>query len=119
MANLERREWLRRVGVAARIALPGIVAVGILIAVKWRVLDDVTPAALTQFFEKFGVWAPLVFLGVLAARPLALLPGQILCAVGGLVFGTVYGSIYALIGSFLSTTLLFFAARALGTRPMQ
>ncbi len=119
MAISAKGAAVRRVWLCIQVALPGLLVVGALVGLKWWVLDDIAPAELTAFFEKFGAWAPLVFLAVLALRPVAFLPGQILCAVGGLVFGTTMGSIYALIGSALSTTLLFFGARSFGTRPLQ
>lgn len=103
----------------AQVALPGLLGVGTLVALKWWVLDEYAPNELTAFFEQFGLWAPLVFIAALTLRPVALLPGQVLCAVGGLVFGTALGSVYALIGSALSTSLLFLAARSFGTRPMR
>src|SRR5688572_5391475 len=91
----------RGLGMWVQVALPGFLAVGVLVGLKWGVLDDIAPAELTTFFEKFGGWAPVVFLAVLALRPVALIPGQILCAVGGLVFGTAMGSVYSLVGSML------------------
>lgn len=119
MGNPTQGGALRKAWTVFQVTLPGLVGVGALVGLKWWVLDDFAPGELTAFFEKFGFWAPVVFVAALTVRPVALLPGQVLCAVGGLVFGTAMGSVYALIGSVLSTTLLFTAARSFGTRPMR
>lgn len=119
MTTASRGGTLKKAWMYGQVALPGLLGIGTLVALKWSVLDRFAPAELTAFFEKFGFWAPVVFVAALTVRPVAFLPGQLLCAVGGLVFGTALGSVYALIGSVLSTSLLFFAARSFGTRPMR
>lgn len=109
----------RRARGALRVGIPLAAALGGLVALKLLLPGYVRKEQLVAFFEPMGVWAPLVFLLVLGVRPAALLPGQLLCAVGGMVFGTFWGAVYALVGSALSTSLLFLAASRLGSRPMR
>lgn len=74
---------------------------------------------LSQQLQRFGRWAPLVFIVVLTLRPLILAPGQLLTAVGGLLFGALWGSVYALIGSLTSSLVVFALADRLGQRLMK
>ncbi len=81
--------------------------------------DVVNQEELRAFLKPLGPWAPAFFVLALALRPLVLLPGQLFTAVGGMVFGGPAASLYCLIGSFLSSALLFLLARRLGTRLMR
>lgn len=78
-----------------------------------------SPARLTAFVRQFGELAPLMFLAFLAARPFTLLPGQLLTAVGGILFGAVWGTVYALVGSFLACGVIFLLARRAGARVLK
>ena len=109
----------RRARGALRVGVPIAAALGGLVALKLLLPGYVQKQQLVAFFEPMGVWAPVVFLLVLAVRPAALIPGQLLCAVGGMIFGTFWGSAYALIGSVLSTSLLFLVASRVGSGPMR
>ena len=81
--------------------------------------DVVNQEDLRAFLKPLGPWAPVFFVLALALRPLVLIPGQLFTAVGGMIFGSREATLYCLIGSFLSSALLFLAARWLGTRLMQ
>jgi uncharacterized membrane protein YdjX (TVP38/TMEM64 family) len=114
-----RGKWTKRAILGARMGAPVVLGLGGLAALKFLGPDSVDSRELIALFEKFGVIAPLAFVVFLGLRPVALLPGQLLTAVGGMVFGAVSGTVYALVGSFLSTALLFYLSRRLGTGLMR
>ena len=71
-------------------------------------------ASLRRAVERMGVWAPLVYVGVVAFRVPLGLPSQLVLVGGGLVFGTVAGTLYGALGIVLSALALFLASRWAG-----
>lgn len=116
MRNQEVRRAQGREGFAGwvKIVAPMLAAVAGLIALRLLGPDVINQRELSQFLRRFGELAPVVFVLFLAARPVTLLPGQLLTAVGGLLFGAAAGTVYALIGSVLSCGLIFILARVAG-----
>jgi uncharacterized membrane protein YdjX (TVP38/TMEM64 family) len=108
----DRRTWLK-------VLAP--VACSILGLVTLRLLgpDFVNQRELHAAIAPLGRWAPLAFMLLLMVRPVTLLPGQLFCAVGGMLFGTLAGTAYALVGSFLAAALVYALSRRLGTRLMR
>ncbi|NVI97986.1 TVP38/TMEM64 family protein [Myxococcus sp. AM009] len=102
-----------------RVLAPMLVSVGGLVALRLLGPDFVDQQRLASWLEPFGKWAPIAYIGFLAIRPVTLLPGQLLTAVGGMMFGTLAATLYSLTGSLLSGLLLFAAARKLGTGLMK
>ncbi|HEY8207732.1 MAG TPA: VTT domain-containing protein [Myxococcaceae bacterium] len=98
----------------AKIAAPMMAAIGGLVALRLLSRGAVSQRTLSDFLSRFGELAPLVFVLFLGARPLTLLPGQVLTAVGGLLFGAKMGTVYALLGSLLSCALVFGLTRLAG-----
>ncbi|WP_425334822.1 TVP38/TMEM64 family protein [Myxococcus stipitatus] len=96
-----------------------LVSVGGLLMLRLLGPDFIDQRRLADVLAPLGKAAPLAYISFLAVRPLTLLPGQLLTAVGGMMFGTLAATLYSLTGSFLSATLLFALARKLGTRPMK
>lgn len=68
---------------------------------------------LLRWVETKGAWASLLFILIMAAVVVLLLPGVLLTTGAGLVFGVVEGSIYVVIGTTLGATLAFLIARYL------
>src|SRR5258707_8368436 len=99
---------------AVKIAAPMLAAIAGLVALRLLAKGAVSQRTLSEFLSRFGDLAPLVFVLFLGARPVTLLPGQVLTAVGGLLFGARMGTIYALVGSFLSCALVFGLTRFAG-----
>ena len=66
---------------------------------------------LLQWFEAQGAWAPLLFILIMAAVVVLVLPGVLLTTGAGFVFGVVEGSIYVVTGTTLGATLAFLIAR--------
>ncbi len=61
-----------------------------------------------------GAVAPLVFIGLYIALTVILIPGTILTAAGGVLFGTALGTLYVVIGATFGATAAFLLARRLG-----
>ncbi len=71
---------------------------------------------LQQFFESFGAAAPLVYLAMVTAEVvLAPLPGLMLYAPGGVVFGGFWGGLLSLAGNVLGAGIACQLMRILGT----
>ncbi len=102
-----------------RVLAPMLVSMGGLVALRLLGPDFVDQQRLASWLEPFGKWAPIAYIGFLAIRPVTLLPGQLLTAVGGMMFGTLAATLYSLTGGLLSGLLLFAAARKLGTGLMK
>ena len=76
--------------------------------------------ALLQWFDDQGAWAPLLFILIMAAVVVLVLPGVLFTTGAGFVFGVVEGSIYVVAGTTLGATLAFLIARHLfGQRAKQ
>lgn len=109
----------RGAGYWLKLIAPTLGAIGTLVIVRWVVPHFVHPPQLLRWFRGWGPWAPLIFILILTIRPLTLLPGQALTAVGGMLFGAMRGFAYSMIGSFLSTVVVFHLANRLGKRLMK
>ncbi|NMO21126.1 TVP38/TMEM64 family protein [Pyxidicoccus fallax] len=96
-----------------------LLSVGGLVMLRLLGPDFIDQKRIAAVLEPFGRAAPLAYIAFLAIRPVTLLPGQLLTAVGGMMFGTLAATLYSLTGSFLSAMLLFAVARKLGTRLMK
>lgn len=100
--------------VASVLFIATILALLIHFGVHEQVLD------LLQWFDAQGAWAPLLFILIMAAVVVLVLPGVLFTTGAGFVFGVVEGSIYVLTGTMLGATLAFLIARYLfGQRARQ
>ncbi len=68
---------------------------------------------LLQWFDTQGAWAPLLFILIMAAVVVLVLPGVMFTTGAGFVFGVVKGSLYVVLGTTLGATLAFLIARHL------
>jgi uncharacterized membrane protein YdjX (TVP38/TMEM64 family) len=76
--------------------------------------------ALLQWFDDQGAWTPLLFILIMAAVVVLVLPGVLFTTGAGFVFGVVEGSIYVVAGTTLGATLAFLIGRYLfGQRARQ
>lgn len=66
---------------------------------------------LLQWFKQQGAWAPLLFMLIMAAVVVLLLPGALFTVGAGFVFGVVPGTIYVVFGTTLGATIAFLLAR--------
>jgi uncharacterized membrane protein YdjX (TVP38/TMEM64 family) len=75
---------------------------------------------LLQWFDTQGAWASLLFILIMAAVVVLVLPGVLFTTGAGFVFGVVEGSLYVVTGTTLGATLAFLIARYLfGQRARQ
>ena len=100
-----------------RSAIPQTVKVLAIVAALAVVLKTLPVAdalrATATWIESLGYWAPIAFIGIYAISVVCFLPGSILTAAGGALFGVVYGSVYVSIASTLGASLAFLIGRHL------
>jgi uncharacterized membrane protein YdjX (TVP38/TMEM64 family) len=72
-------------------------------------------AKVQGFVMRFGPWAPLAAILLHVAQVLlAPIPGQVIDAVNGYLFGTAWGTIYSLVGVIAGSSLAMALARRFG-----
>jgi len=72
-------------------------------------------AKVQGFVTRFGPWAPLAAILLHVAQVLlAPIPGQVIDAVNGYLFGTVWGTVYSLVGVIAGSGLAMTLARRFG-----
>ena len=72
------------------------------------------PDAIREAVDEMGVWAPLVFVAIVAFRIPLMVPSALILIAGGLVFGSVEGTLYGAAGLVLSALVLFLTSRWAG-----
>lgn len=115
---------IKQIGSSMRSPLWGIAASILFVAAILAVLvyfgvhEEVT--RLLRWFDAQGAWAPLLFILIMAAVVVLVLPGIMFTTGAGFVFGVVEGSLYVVAGTTLGATLAFLIARHLfGRRARQ
>lgn len=95
-------------GIAASVLfVAAVLALLIHFDVHARVLE------LLRWFEEQGAWAPLLFILIMAAVVVLLLPGVLFTTGAGFIFGVVEGTVYVVLGTTLGAALAFLMARHL------
>ena len=70
---------------------------------------------LGEFFEELGVFAPLAYVALVTVEVVvAPIPGTILYAPAGVIFGGFWGGVFSLIGNVLGAAVSFILMRVLG-----
>jgi len=78
------------------------------------VKELLTKTALGHFLETAGLWAPLLFVVVYAVGVCLFVPGTLLTALGGAIFGAYQGFLYVWIGAMVGSSAAFWIGRTLG-----
>jgi uncharacterized membrane protein YdjX (TVP38/TMEM64 family) len=73
-----------------------------------------TQKALSQFLDRAGFWAPLVFMLVYTVGVCLFIPGSLLTALGATLFGAYWGFGYVWVGAMAGATMAFWIGRTLG-----
>jgi uncharacterized membrane protein YdjX (TVP38/TMEM64 family) len=73
-----------------------------------------TRKALSQFLDRAGFWAPLVFMVVYTLGVCLFVPGTLLTALGAALFGPYWGFVYVWLGAMAGATSAFWIGRTLG-----
>lgn len=70
---------------------------------------------LSEFFEGLGVFAPLAYVALVTVEVVvAPIPGAILYAPAGVIFGGFWGGVFSLVGNVLGAAVSFVLMRVLG-----
>lgn len=76
-----------------------------------------SPESIRSSVASFGIWAPLIFIGLQALQVvLSPIPGEATGVLGGFLFGTWVGAVYSTLGLTLGSALAFGLSRWLGLR---
>lgn len=78
------------------------------------VLKGVDAKDIKVYVESYGLWAPLIYLLIMALLAVVVFPDAVVVIAGGMVFGLAKGAILTSIGSFIGASIEFFMARKLG-----
>ncbi len=79
----------------------------------WEVVSD--RDTFRQRIESYGAWGPLVFIGFQIAQVIfSPIPGELVGAAGGYIFGWWEALLYSTIGLSIASWINFFLARLLG-----
>ena len=73
-----------------------------------------TAAALQQFLNAAGFWAPAVFVLAYALGVCLFIPGTLLTGLGAAIFGAYWGFVYVWMGAMLGAAMAFLIGRTLG-----
>jgi uncharacterized membrane protein YdjX (TVP38/TMEM64 family) len=90
------------------------VAIGIATLVGLYFLSKTAGGYIPQFnawVESLGFWGPLVFIAGYAAAVVGFVPGSLLTAAAGAIFGVVAGTAYVFVAASIGATLAFLVSR--------
>lgn len=107
---------LSRLAAMARLVSLLVVLAG-LAAVAVQAGPDV--GAIRRWVDGTGVVAPLVFMLAYVVLTVAVVPGSILTAAAGLLFGAAVGTFLTLVGATVGATAAFLIARTVGRRAVE
>jgi uncharacterized membrane protein YdjX (TVP38/TMEM64 family) len=68
-------------------------------------------ATIERELQRFGGWAPILFVLLYALATVLFVPGSVLTVAGGALFGPIWGTLWNLTGATLGATLAFMIAR--------
>jgi uncharacterized membrane protein YdjX (TVP38/TMEM64 family) len=75
--------------------------------------------ALRAFVTGLGFWGPVALVGIIAFRPVLLVPSQLALIAGGICFGTLPGTAYGALGLSASGVMVFGLTRWLGAEAVR
>jgi uncharacterized membrane protein YdjX (TVP38/TMEM64 family) len=80
---------------------------------------ELRPDTIRAAVDEMGVWAPLVFVGIVAFRIPLMVPSALILIAGGLVFGSIEGTLYGATGLVISALVLFLTSRWAGREAVE
>lgn len=104
---------LTKRGSAARGIIISMVFVAAVLGILLLFGIDEQVLSLLSWVEAQGAWAPMLFILIMAAVVVLLLPGVLFTTGAGFVFGVVEGTVYVVLGTTLGAMLAFLIARHL------
>jgi len=69
------------------------------------------PATIERELQRFGGWAPMLFILLYGMATVLFVAGSVLTVAGGALFGPIWGTLWNLTGATLGATLAFVTAR--------
>jgi len=100
------------------IAILGLLALAVAALLVWHrplLSFFADTARVLEFATRFGYWAPLATILLHVAQVLlAPIPGQVIDAANGYLFGAAWGTFYSLVGVIAGSTLAMALARRFG-----
>ena len=104
----------RRRGIAAAIGV-AVLGVGLYVFVSRYAGFITNRDALQAWLDGFGVFAPVVFIGLQALQVIvAPIPGQVVAVVAGFLFGSFWGTVYSLTGVLIGSAIAFSLSKRFG-----
>jgi len=91
----------------------------VLAVVAWAIAlvtlnrDNLNPDVLDAWLSDFGIWAPVVYVGLYALGTVVFAPGSLFALAGGAMFGPVLGTLLNLLGATIGASIAFLIARYL------
>ena len=73
------------------------------------------PAYVKEIVASYGVFAPLVYMGMYVFACMVFFPGTPLTLVGGALFGPIFGTLYTVVGATAGAICAFYFSRAFGS----
>ncbi|QPC48170.1 TVP38/TMEM64 family protein [Mangrovibacillus cuniculi] len=84
-----------------------VIVVAILFYFLFPHIQDISPTAIKNWLQSFGIWAPVIFVVAYTFRPLILFPASILSLTAGLVFGAWLGWLLIILGAMGSSAVAY------------
>ena len=93
--------------------LRSVLVAALAAAIIWLGLhrELLQPATIERELQRFGGWAPILFLLLYTVATVLFVPGSLLTVAGGALFGPIWGTLWNLTGATLGATLAFLVAR--------
>ncbi len=95
----------------ARLSLLALIVTAIALVTLNR--DALNPEALDAWLSGFGIWAPVIHVGLYALGTVVFAPGSLFALAGGAMFGPVLGTFLNLLGATIGASIAFLIARYL------
>ena len=122
----ERTVRRAQIGVIAAVALLGVILyfTNDTVRLNLQLLGGIAArndvAALKAYLLSFGVWAPVISVGLMILQSIiAPIPAFLIVFANGLAFGTIPGWLLSLFGQMLAAAICFWIARILGRDVVQ
>ena len=96
-----------------RLVYRSVLVMALTVAIIWLGLhrELLQLATIERELQRFGVWAPILFLLLYALGTVLFVPGSVLTLAGGARFGPIWGTLWNLTGATFGATLAFLIAR--------
>lgn len=112
LPKLQRHHWLQ---VIVGIVWLGVFAGGLYWFHQLGIPFRRVPRELHQMLRSYGMWGPVIILGLFLLRSIFFfLPSTLLTVVAGSLYGPVWGTLLALLGENITVNISFLLGRVLG-----